>query len=139
MFLSDTLMVTFRQSLGRQDAFEAKWRKNRCKVTVFSSNSNGKTKKFVTFVWKLLFVFGSLHKFCLWIFRKSTERCSRWNIHTGAAYHDYFHYKATQFRIWATYGEYDKFRLIQDREYLSDFDKEVINRKKLGLFDGNDK
>ena len=33
------------------------------------------------------------------------------------------------------YGEYDKFRLIQDREYLSDFDKEVRNWKELGLFD----
>ena len=33
------------------------------------------------------------------------------------------------------YGEYDKFRLIQDREYLSDFDKEVKNWKELGLFD----
>ena len=36
------------------------------------------------------------------------------------------------------YGEYDKFRLIQDREYLSDFDKEVRNWKELGLFDGED-
>lgn len=54
-------------------------------------------------------------------------------------------YKATQFRIWATevfaeeakekaYDEYDKFRLIQDREYLSDFDKEIKNWKQLGLF-----
>ena len=33
------------------------------------------------------------------------------------------------------YGEYDKFRLIQDREYLSDFDKVVRNWKELGLFD----
>ena len=33
------------------------------------------------------------------------------------------------------YGEYDKFRLIQDRDYLSDFDKEVNNWKQLGLFD----
>ena len=33
------------------------------------------------------------------------------------------------------YGEYDKFRLIQDREYLSDFDKEIKNWKQLGLFD----
>lgn len=32
------------------------------------------------------------------------------------------------------YGEYDKFRLIQDREYLSDFDKEIKNWKQLGLF-----
>ena len=37
------------------------------------------------------------------------------------------------------YEEYDKFRLIQDREYLSDFDKEVRNWKELGLFDGDDK
>ena len=36
------------------------------------------------------------------------------------------------------YGEYDKFCLIQDREYLSDFDKEVRNWKELGLFDGDD-
>ena len=36
------------------------------------------------------------------------------------------------------YGEYDKFRLIQDREYLSDFDREVRNWKELGLFDGDD-
>ena len=36
------------------------------------------------------------------------------------------------------YGEYDKFRLIQDREYLSDFDKEVRNWKELGLFEGNE-
>lgn len=33
------------------------------------------------------------------------------------------------------YDEYDKFRLIQDREYLSDFDKEVRNWKELGLFE----
>ena len=33
------------------------------------------------------------------------------------------------------YGEYDKFRLIQDREYLSDFDKEVRNWKELGMFE----
>ena len=33
------------------------------------------------------------------------------------------------------YGEYEKFRLVQDREYLSDFDKEVRNWKELGLFD----
>ena len=36
------------------------------------------------------------------------------------------------------YGEYDKFRLIQDREYLSDFDKEIRNWKELGLFDNKD-
>ena len=35
------------------------------------------------------------------------------------------------------YGEYDKFRLIQDREYLSDFDKEIKNWKELGLFDND--
>lgn len=33
------------------------------------------------------------------------------------------------------YGEYEKFRLIQDRDYLSDFDKEIKNWKQLGLFD----
>jgi hypothetical protein len=33
------------------------------------------------------------------------------------------------------YSEYDKFRLIQDREYLSDFDKEIKSWKQLGLFD----
>lgn len=33
------------------------------------------------------------------------------------------------------YEEYDKFRVIQDREFLSDFDKEVLKLKdKLGLF-----
>lgn len=37
------------------------------------------------------------------------------------------------------YGEYEKFRLIQDREYLSDFDKEVRNWKELGLFDDENK
>lgn len=37
------------------------------------------------------------------------------------------------------FGEYDKFRLIQDREYLSDFDKEVRNWKEIGLFDDNSK
>ena len=37
------------------------------------------------------------------------------------------------------YGEYDKFRLIQDREYLSDFDKEIRNWKELGLFDDEKK
>jgi hypothetical protein len=37
------------------------------------------------------------------------------------------------------YEEYDKFRLIQDREYLSDFDKEVRNWKQLGLFDDDNK
>lgn len=37
------------------------------------------------------------------------------------------------------YEEYDKFRLIQDWEYLSDFDKEVRNWKELGLFDDDEK
>ena len=32
------------------------------------------------------------------------------------------------------YAEYDKFRLIQDREYLSDFDKEIKKWKEIGLF-----
>lgn len=31
------------------------------------------------------------------------------------------------------YAEYDKFRLIQDKEYLSDFDKEIQKYKELGL------
>ena len=35
------------------------------------------------------------------------------------------------------YAEYDKFRLIQDKEYLSDFDKEIQIWKDKGLF-GND-
>lgn len=33
------------------------------------------------------------------------------------------------------YAEYDKFRLIQDREYLSDFDEEVKKWRENGLFD----
>lgn len=33
------------------------------------------------------------------------------------------------------YSEYDKYRLIQDREYLSDFDKEIKRLKDNGLFD----
>lgn len=33
------------------------------------------------------------------------------------------------------YSEYDKYRLIQDREYLSDFDKEIKKLKDRGLFD----
>ena len=34
------------------------------------------------------------------------------------------------------YEEYDKFRVIQDREFLSDFDKEVMRLKgELGMFD----
>ena len=37
------------------------------------------------------------------------------------------------------YGEYDKFCLIQDREFLSDFDKEIRNWKELGLFDDAEK
>ncbi len=32
------------------------------------------------------------------------------------------------------YAEYDKFRLIQDTEYLSDFDKEIKLWKEKGLF-----
>lgn len=32
------------------------------------------------------------------------------------------------------YAEYDKFRLIQDKEYLSDFDKEIKAWKEKGLF-----
>ena len=32
------------------------------------------------------------------------------------------------------YAEYDKFRLIQDKEYLSDFDKEIKLWKEKGLF-----
>ena len=37
------------------------------------------------------------------------------------------------------YAEYDKFRLIQDREYLSDFDKEIKKWKENGLFDNDNK
>ena len=33
------------------------------------------------------------------------------------------------------YAEYEKFRIIQDREYLSDFDKEIQRLKERGLFD----
>ena len=33
------------------------------------------------------------------------------------------------------YVEYDKFRIIQDKEYLSDFDKEIRKWKEKGLFD----
>ena len=33
------------------------------------------------------------------------------------------------------YAEYDKFRIIQDREFLSDFDKEIKMWKEKGLFD----
>ena len=32
------------------------------------------------------------------------------------------------------YAEYDKFRLIQDKEFLSDFDKELKRWKEKGLF-----
>lgn len=32
------------------------------------------------------------------------------------------------------YAEYDKFRLIQDKEYLSDFDKEIKKWEEQGLF-----
>ena len=32
------------------------------------------------------------------------------------------------------YAEYDKFHLIQDKEYLSDFDKEIKVWKEKGLF-----
>lgn len=32
------------------------------------------------------------------------------------------------------YAEYDKFRLIQDKEFLSDFDKEIKIWKERGLF-----
>lgn len=31
------------------------------------------------------------------------------------------------------YAEYDKFRLIQDKEYLSDFDKEIKLWKEKGF------
>ena len=33
------------------------------------------------------------------------------------------------------YAEYDKFRVIQDKEYLSDFDKEIKVLKEKGYFD----
>ena len=33
------------------------------------------------------------------------------------------------------YAEYEKFRIIQDKEYLSDFDKAIKNWKEKGLFD----
>ena len=35
------------------------------------------------------------------------------------------------------YAEYDKFRIVQDREYLSDFDKEIKKWRENGLFDDN--
>lgn len=36
------------------------------------------------------------------------------------------------------YKEYEKFRKIQDREFLSDFDKEIMKLKESGLFSDND-
>ena len=33
------------------------------------------------------------------------------------------------------YAEYDKFRIVQDREYLSDFDQEIKKWRENGLFD----
>lgn len=35
------------------------------------------------------------------------------------------------------YAEYEKFRIIQDKEYLSDFDKAIKTWKEKGLFDNN--
>ena len=35
------------------------------------------------------------------------------------------------------YAEYDKFRIVQDREYLSDFDREIKKWRENGLFDDN--
>ena len=35
------------------------------------------------------------------------------------------------------YAEYDKFRIVQDREYLSDFDQEIKKWRESGLFDDN--
>ena len=35
------------------------------------------------------------------------------------------------------YAEYEKFRIIQDKEYLSDFDKAIKSWKEKGLFDNN--
>lgn len=35
------------------------------------------------------------------------------------------------------YVEYDKFRIVQDREYLSDFDQEIKKWRENGLFDDN--
>ena len=35
------------------------------------------------------------------------------------------------------YAEYDKFRIVQDREYLSDFDQEIKKWHENGLFDDN--
>ncbi len=35
------------------------------------------------------------------------------------------------------YTEYDKFRIIQDKEYLSDFDREIKLLRDKGLFDGD--
>ena len=35
------------------------------------------------------------------------------------------------------YAEYDKFRIVQDREYLSDFDQEIKKWRENGMFDDN--
>ena len=35
------------------------------------------------------------------------------------------------------YAEYDKFRIVQDREYISDFDQEIKKWRENGLFDDN--
>ena len=35
------------------------------------------------------------------------------------------------------YAEYDKFRIVQDREYLSDFDQEIKKWRENGFFDDN--
>lgn len=35
------------------------------------------------------------------------------------------------------FAKYDRFRLIQNKEYLSDFDKEIKLWKEKGLFDNN--
>ena len=35
------------------------------------------------------------------------------------------------------YAEYDRFRIVQDREYLSDFDQEIKKWRENGLFDDN--
>lgn len=35
------------------------------------------------------------------------------------------------------FAEYDKFRIVQDREYLSDFDQEIKKWRENGLFDDN--
>ena len=43
----------------------------------------------------------------------------------------------TLYKYDTLYAEYDKFRLIQDKEYLSDFDKEIKLWKEKGLFGEN--